>query len=332
MYRNLSPSAFKKMLLTSKATAECLQINAHENKDDLQQLARTIRSSSAWLPAVGVALTMHNHIVLACKKFPSVFKDTQIVLEYVRQSTALVASAFAEGVPGSSILDPGLHLSRKDNRIFINGSKKPCTLASIADYFVLSAKEDDHMKLLLLTRKIHNCQIIPYWKLDILTECDNQELRLTDAEISPHDVSDFEELQQQKVISYGLCLFNYFAAHTYCGALDGLIRQLPARVAESQTVSYALAQAAIKIDVLLEQMLDITNHSAEDMSGIPRILSLRYILENVIEETARIVLRCCGGVQVMTNTDVFYFYTIVQFYKFHPVSEFQFLNSADNNS
>ncbi|OWO78655.1 hypothetical protein B5C26_23465 [Photorhabdus luminescens] len=328
-YQHLIPDRLKRLLLSSEAASQCLRLAAQSSIEGLHQVGNTIREASAWLPAVGIALTMHNHIVLACSKFPDIFEDSNVLLNEVMASKALVASAFAEGLPGTNIFTPSLKMHSKEGKLFVNGSKKPCSLSSIADYYVLSVCDTDHnneMRVVLISKSAQNLKVIPFWKLGILTESDNQEIKFLDAEVSPKRLSHYKGIEQQMVLSCGLALFNYFAANTYSGILDGLTRFIPEKVVEQQPIKYTLTQADYKINVILGQMLIIAFYASQDENAVHKILALRYTLEKILEETASFIFRCCGGIKVMTTPEIMNFYLAVQLFKFHPIGEFQMIN------
>ncbi|WP_051690944.1 acyl-CoA/acyl-ACP dehydrogenase [Photorhabdus australis] len=327
--QNLTPEGLKKLLLGSGAASQCLRLVAQSNIEGLCQVGNTIREVSSWLPSIGIALTMHNHIVLACAKFPDIFEDNNKLLNEVMASEVLVASAFAEGLPGTNIFSPSLKMHSKEGKLFVNGSKKPCSLSSIADYYVLSVSDtdnDNEMRVVLIAKSAQNINIIPFWRLKVLFESDNQEVKFSDTEVLPQLLSHYKGIEQQVVLSYGLSLFNYFAANTYSGILNGLARFIPGRVAEQQSIKYTLTQADYKINAILGQMLTVAHDAHRDENAIRNILALRYTLEKILEETASFILRCCGGIQVMTTPEIMNFYSAVQLFKFHPIGEFQMVS------
>ncbi|NHB88920.1 acyl-CoA dehydrogenase [Photorhabdus tasmaniensis] len=328
-YQHLTPDRLKRLLLDSEAASQCLRLVAQSSIEGLNQVGKTVREVSSWLPAVGIALTMHNHIVLACSKFPDLFEDNNTLLNEVMASKALVASAFAEGLPGANIFMPSLKMHSKGGKLLVNGSKKPCSLSSIADYYVLSVCDTDNgneMRVVLVSKSAQSIKVIPFWRLGIFTESDNQEVKFSDTEISSKRLSHYKGFEQQSILSYGLSLFNYFAANTYSGVLSGLARFIPEKVAEQQSIKYTLTQADYKINVILDQMLTIAFYASQDENAVYKILALRYTLEKILEEAANFIFRCCGGIKVMTTPEIMSFYSAVQLFKFHPVGEFQMIN------
>ncbi|UYZ84932.1 acyl-CoA/acyl-ACP dehydrogenase [Entomomonas sp. E2T0] len=325
-YLDITPLELKELLLKTNATAQCLELNADNDINSLETVGNTIREASSLLPSVGIALTMHNHILLACKKYSDVFIDNEKILKGVLDSKILLASAFAEAIPGANIFSPSVQIFSQDERLLVSGSKKPCTLSSIADYYVISVKDIDaceKMKLLLIDRNTKNIEITPFSQLNLLKECDNQEVKFNNAEVTHDLVSKYQDIALLPVLSYGLSLFNYFAANAYAGALEGLINFLPQYIRQQDTIKYRITQNKYRVYGLLKQMLSIAYSSYQDENAIPKILALRYILEEILEHMASYIVRCCGGIQAMTNPKIFEFYSIIQLFKFHPTSEYQ---------
>lgn len=325
-YLDITPLELKDLLLKTNATAQCLELNAHSDIKSLEIVGNTIREASSLLPSVGIALTMHNHILLVCKKYPDIFIDNEKILKDIHESKVLLASAFAEAIPGINIFSPSVKIFSQDGRLFVSGSKKPCTLSSIADYYAISVKDLDaseKMKLLLVNRDANNIEIAPFCELNLLTECDNREVIFNNTDVTPSLVSKYQDIELLPILSYGLSLFNYFAANAYSGVLEGLINCLPKHIREQETIKYKITQNKCRIYGILNQMLSIAHSASQDDKAIQKILSLRYILEEILEQMASYILRCCGGVQVMTNPRIIEFYSIIQLFKFHPTSEFQ---------
>lgn len=329
-YLNMSPEGLKKLLLDTNATAQCISLNAHKSIDSLKVVGDTIRETASLLPSAGVALTMHNHILLVMQRFQNIFVNNNQVLSQVAKSEVLLASAFAEAIPGGNIFSPNVQLYKQGSNVIIHGSKKPCSLSSIADYYAISASDlsKPNDLQLVLVHSGENIKVKPFWKLSLLKDCDNQEVCFENAEVSNDFVSPYNGVALVLVLSYGLSLFNYFAANVYSGALDGLIQCISERVAGQSPVQYQIAQYSYKINTILGQMLFVANQAYEDDEAIHKVLGLRYLLEDLLETTASYALRCCGGIEVMTNSKVMEFFSIIQFFKFHPISEIQTLRQA----
>lgn len=325
-YLDITPLELKALLLNTNATAQCLELNADNDMNSLEIVGNTIREASSLLPSVGIALTMHNHILLVCQKYPDIFIDNEKILKDILDSKVLLASAFAEAIPGANIFSPSVQIFSQHDQFFVSGSKKPCTLASIADYYAISVKDLDaseKMKLLLINQDAKNIEITPFCQLGLLTECDNQEVIFNNTEVAASLISKYQDVELVPVLSYGLSLFNYFAANAYSGVLDGLIHYLPKHIREQDSIKYKITQNQYKVYGILNQMLSIAHGASQDENAIQKILALRYILEEILEQMASYILRCCGGVQAMTNPRIFEFYSIIQLFKFHPTSEFQ---------
>lgn len=326
-----TPAQLKQALLKSGAAAHAVTMSAHESIEGLTALAESVRCSARVLPAAAVALCMHHHVVLAMARYPALFDEAPSLIRAVGQGEALVASAFAEGIPGSDIFSPSVTVDDQGGGVLVQGSKKPCTLASIADYYVMSAchhGRGDTMALLLIPNRSDAIQTQAFWGLDLLRECDNQEVLFNRLSLDKHIVSAFSPEQQQGVLAYGMATFNCLAAHAYTGVLEALQACIPARVTAEPAVARILAEQGLRVQAVLTQLTSLAHQADQLEHAVPTILGLRYSLELLLEEAAQFALRSCGGVEVMRSPKALALFSTLQLYKFHPVSKFQFVSAV----
>ena len=109
--RSLDPAIqnkndLKKYLQVHKLLSLSLRIEAYKNSDQLSFLSNIIRSQAGLEPSLGIALTMHHHIVLVLAKYPEIFPNAPELLEQILHHELLIASAFAEGKAGINIFNP----------------------------------------------------------------------------------------------------------------------------------------------------------------------------------------------------------------------------------
>jgi alkylation response protein AidB-like acyl-CoA dehydrogenase len=325
-----TPTQLKQALLKSGAAAHAVTTSAHDSVDALGALAESVRRSASVLPAAAVALCMHHHVVLAMARYPALFDEASSLVKAVGQGEALVASAFAEGIPGSDIFSPSVTVADHGDGVIVQGSKKPCTLASIADYYVMSAchhGRGNTMALLLIPHRGDAIRTQPFWGLDVLRECDNQQVLFDRLSLDRNSVSALSPEQQQGVLAYGMATFNCLAAHAYAGVLDALQACVPARVSAEPAVARVLAEQGLRVQAVLTQLTALAHQADQLEHAVPTILGLRYSLESLLEDAGQFALRSCGGVEVMSSPKALSLFSTLQLYKFHPVGKFQFVSA-----
>src|SRR6202008_2197840 len=92
------------------------------------QIHRAVATRS---PSLAVAMTMHNFSVATLCEYLFYGDYTVNLLRDISAGQLLVASGFAEGRTGTSILDPTMKATPQPGGGYsINGSKKPCSLSN----------------------------------------------------------------------------------------------------------------------------------------------------------------------------------------------------------
>src|SRR4029079_7342248 len=92
------------------------------------QIQRAVATRS---PSLAIAMTMHNFSVATLVEYLFYGDYTVSLLQQIAGGQLLVASGFAEGRTGTSILAPTMKATPVEGGGYrINGSKKPCSLSN----------------------------------------------------------------------------------------------------------------------------------------------------------------------------------------------------------
>ncbi len=109
--------------------------------EDAVSLQRAVGARS---PSLAVATTMHHLSVAGLVQAYEVAQGMEwMLLEAVADQRLLVASGFAEGRPGQSILDSSIKAHQDGDDVVLNGAKKPCSLSASMDLLSVSVALDD---------------------------------------------------------------------------------------------------------------------------------------------------------------------------------------------
>lgn len=314
----------KNYLKNNKLLSLSIKSNACHDKDALQHVSAVIRACAAHEPSLGIALTMHHHIVLVLAKYPQIFNNSAQIIQAVTQRECLVASAFAEGKSGVNIFQPSSQLEQFDQGICLNGSKKPCTLSSIADYYILSTSLNQRLALINLPATRQGISVLPFWNLDIFRYCDNNELQFEQVQLESDELCSLDDEQLSLCLLYGLSLFNYFALSAYIGIADRLIAYIPEKISGIDHFKIALIEYQQRNDTLLSQSLEICAKAQLLETDLNHILNLRYLVEDNLKKLVDFTLKNIGGIAVMKNPAILNLVNHLEMLKYHPTGKFQF--------
>ena len=110
---------------------DCLNVALNGGKGATPVEAIQIhRAVAARSPSLAIAMTMHNFSVATLVEYLFYGDYTVELLQQIAGGQLLVASGFAEGRAGTSILDPTMKATPVEGGFLLNGSKKPCSLSN----------------------------------------------------------------------------------------------------------------------------------------------------------------------------------------------------------
>jgi alkylation response protein AidB-like acyl-CoA dehydrogenase len=105
------------------------------------EMVRVQRALGALSPGLAIAINMHQFSVATLVEMARKTDGVEwMLLQAIAENRMLVASAFAEGAAGASILEPFLEAVPRGRDFVINGAKKPCSLAKSMDLITLSIR------------------------------------------------------------------------------------------------------------------------------------------------------------------------------------------------
>lgn len=314
----------KKYLIDQQLLSVSLRHNAHQDPSALAELADCIRKLSAAEPSLGIALTMHHHIVLVLAKYPEIFANANQILGRVREREYLVASAFAEGKAGVSVFNPSSQLIDDNGQRVLVGSKKPCTLSSIADHYVLSTSENQQLKLVSIPANQAHISQKKFWNLDIFQACDSHEVVFDHVPVAASQYCDLDDAALSRCLIYGLSLFNYFACSSYVGMADQLLSYLPQQLQSILSIQIKMIEFKHINDQLLRQIQLHCAQAKLSEQNLASILNTRYLIEQNIQNISNFTLAHVGGIAVIQQPEILKFANHIEMLKYHPTSKFQF--------
>lgn len=330
----ISPLQLKEKLQAMNLPGFGLACAAHTDSEALLAVAMMIRAISTEMPSAGVAMCMHQHVVLTCARHQGIFPMISKVLDAVSTNNALVSSAFAEGIPSSDIFRPSVSIKYDNEKIILNGSKKPCTLSSIADFHIMSGAvndgEDNNLRLVILPSGSEGISVKPFYKINLLSASDSNLVQLDNVTLDKvwGGIPSGEALEP--ALSYGMGMFNLFISAAYSGVLDAFIARLPERLFADQAVMNEITNFQLTSATLIGTMAEISHGADQSEMAVGQVLALRYQVEELLDRVGRFLMMRAGGIAIMTNPDLLYLQNITQLMKYHPVTRHQFLTEASS--
>lgn len=294
--------------------------------EDAVSLQRAIGARS---PSLAVATTMHHLSVAGLVQAYEVAHGMEwMLLEAVADQRLLVASGFAEGRSGQSILDSSIKAHQDGDDVVLNGAKKPCSLSASMDLLSVSVTLDDgqgpELAVAVVPAATPGVSVHPFWGSFVLAGAESDEVRLHDVHVPPDLVVRTglgEDRTLDPVQTVGFVWFELLMAASYLGMASALAE----RVLLAKRAS-AAERAAILVE-LESAMGGIRGAAAVMDTGRPlgqddllRALVSRFSTQDTIDRVVPRCLEALGGMAYVSTDDTAYLSACTAALKFHPPS------------
>ncbi len=298
----------------------------------LLDAARIHRLIGSYSPSLAIAVNMHSCTVAAIPPGPA----SEMLLGMVAQGGLYLASAFAEGIPGASVIAPTLSGSRIDGGWRLNGSKKPCSLSNSMDILTASVllrpdgADEDELALAVIPAGTPGIEVRPLDSANrIFPGSETNEVVLTDVDVTADSVSFFGKTDTLNAALSGAWLtFELLVSACYLGMVSGLVEQVLDQrrggaadrmllVGELETAMAAIEAVALEI-----------GSGAAESGTVGRVLHLRFGVQRTIERTSALATELLGGVAFMVGSSALR-YTACRGLAFHPPSRMNIAEPLD---
>jgi len=292
---------------------------------DAVRIQRAIGSRS---PSLAVATTMHHFSVASLVELAASSSGLEwMLLEAIAEQGLLLASGFAEGQPGRSILSPTMQVRRNGSGLLISGSKKPCSLAHSMDFLTASVAlpDDDEtsgsLAVVLIPASAERLERRPFWGTSVLAAAESDEVVLRDVHVPDSlvfpagDANGLDPLQLS-----GFMWFELLMSASYLGIASGLAdRALRGRKGE------AIERAELGIELegamaAVEGAAWSLQSGARGDAELARGLFVRYSVQRAIERATARAAELLGGMAFISSPDVGYLLAASRALAFHPPS------------
>lgn len=294
--------------------------------------ARVIRALAAQAPSMTVATMMHHFslgTLFAVAELLGGGSDLEeILLRRVVEERLLVASGFAEGVPGQGILAPTMRAEEVPGGYLVNGAKKPCSLSKSMDLLTASVAVPQPdgttaMGLLMLPADSPGVSVHPFWSTFALSGAESNEVRLTDVLVTPEQIiAPAPELAgaMTELTTVGLIWFQMTVCAAYTGIASALVEQVLNRAKGSVTDRAALAVRIESAAALTEGLARRITDGETDNDTLASALVTRFAVQDTINATVGQAIEMLGGMAYIGSSDVAYLAAASHCIAFHPPS------------
>lgn len=293
------------------------------------QAVRLQRAVASRSPSLAVATTMHHFSVAGLIQAYEATKGLEwMLLEAVADQRLLMASGFAEGRSGQSILASSITARQDGDDIVLNGVKKPCSLSASMDLLTASVTLDTgdgpQLAVALVSASTPGISVHPFWGTAALAGAESDEVRLKDVRV-PAEMVVRTELGEDGSLdgiqNVGFIWFELMMAASYLGMASALAERVLARdrtdVAERARILVEL-EAAMGAIVGAASLLD--GDGPVGQAALLQSLVVRFSVQDTIDRVVPRCLESLGGMSYVSSDETSYLAACAAALKFHPPS------------
>jgi alkylation response protein AidB-like acyl-CoA dehydrogenase len=299
----------------------------------LEEAIEVHRSIGSFSPSLAVQATMHNFTMIICSRLSGILPNSENLLRSVSQDRLLVASGFAEGQPGASILDSNLIARPVTGGYLLSGCKKPCSMTNNMDVMTAGiAIMHEGMKYTGLAIIRPDCDGIskaPFWTNPALAGSDSHQVTLDDVFIPEDDVMlpDPTDANQAEAVALaevtGIGYFQALISASYLGVASGLARMVFQGSRGSQTERVQLLTDLESAALSLRGCVHLLEEYPIAEEKLSQILLVRYGIQKSIMRSTNLAMELIGGLAFITSTETSNMFLASRALCFHPINRKQ---------
>ena len=286
---------------------------------------RVQRALGAISPSLAVATTMHHFSVATLAELAADSDGLEgLALEAVAEDNLLMASGFAEGRGGGSLLKPIVELTADPEGGFrISGGKKPCSLSRSMDLITLSvmapSPNGQRMAVVLLPSASPGVEVRPFWKSPVLAGAESDEVVLDNVHVDEQLISysgDSDRLDQGQIA--GFVWFEMLITASYVGAASGMAIPLFEQRRGAEADRTRLLMDLEGAMASLEGLAADVDQGRRDEALLAKSLLVRYHVQQCLERATMLAAELGGGMAFICGGDASYRLAATRALAFHP--------------
>lgn len=294
------------------------------------------RAVGARAPSLAIAMTMHNFSVATLVEYLFYGDYTIQLLQQISEGQLLVASGFAEGRTGTSILDPAMKaVPQPGGGYVINGSKKPCSLSNsmhilTASVAVPNGNGHSRRAVAIVPADAEGIERKPFWSSNVLRGAESEELSLTNVQIGD-DQLFFPEIESSldAVEAGGFLWFELLVTASYLGIACGLVERV---IAQGRGDASERTQLAMEVENAMSSLEGVARAMMTGERGeaiLVQVLLARFGIQQAIERATARAVELLGGMSFIRSADIAYLLAASRALGFHPPSRLSISPAID---
>lgn len=291
------------------------------------QAAQIHRAIASRAPSLAIAITMHNFSVGTLVEYSFYGDYSNDFLKAISADQLLIASGFAEGRTGTSIMVPTMQAEKVDGGYRVNGSKKPCSLTNsmhllTASVAVSNGTQDGFRRAVaIIGADAEGIERKPFWQNWVLGGAESDELILKDVFV-PDQFLFFPETEADldAVETGGFLWFEILIAASYLGMASALAERV-LRGAKGDPAGQS--QVAIELEGAMAAVEGIANlmmQGERTDATLAQCLLVRFAVQQAVARAAMLSAELLGGMAFVESSDVSYLLAASRALAFHPPS------------
>jgi len=300
---------------------------------DAIQIHRAVGSRS---PSLAIAMTMHNFSVATLVEYLFYGDYTVDLLKQISEGQFLVASVFAEGRAGTSILAPTMKATPIEGGGYrIDGSKKPCSLSNSMHLLTASvavpSENGSRRGVAIVPADAEGISRKPFWNAAVLRGAESDEVRLENVRVSDEQVF-FPEVEGSldAVEAGGFLWFELLVSASYLGIASALAERV---FLNKRGDSTERTQLAIDLEGAMTALEGVALAMSTGDRGegiLVQALLVRFAVQRAIEQVSSRAAELLGGMAFINSPDVSYLLAASRALAFHPPSRLSIAPAIDS--
>lgn len=292
---------------------------------------RVQRAIGARSPSLAVATTMH-HFSMASLVVLSQTGGTGLewmLMEGLAKTGKLLASGFAEGRPGTSILEPTMSAVAVEGGVRVTGVKRPCSLSTSMDLLTASVRvprldgTGDQLAVVLIPADAQGLRVSPFWGSFALAGAESDQVSL-DGVFVPEELvvrtepipgAMLDELQVA-----GFLWFELLISGSYLGAASAVVERV---LGDERIPAVERVRLVADLEAAMAALENIARRmpaEQRDQQLLGDALLVRYAVQDAIARSVPRALELIGGMAFISSDDLGYVAATVNALGFHPPS------------
>ena len=303
------------------------------------QAVRILRAVGSRSPSLAVATTMHHFSVASLVEAAAVSNGAEsLLLDTVARQNLYVASGFAEGKTGQSILTSSIHVRRTPEGLVLNGSKKPCSLSASMSWLTVSLcvppgadGQPAGFAVAMVLASADGIERRPFWANSALAGAESDEVVLRDVVVPEPFVAYLgSEAQANAMQTRSFIWFELLITSSYLSVASALVERVLLVGRGTPTERTVLAIEMEGSMAALENAARAMMNGEHDEDALARLIMIRFAVQGAIDRVTLHAAELLGGIAFVSSNDVTCLLTSARALAYHPPSRASIVADLDD--